>query len=235
MKTILVVEDEPIIGLEIVDTLRRLGYRSPDAVTMGEDVPEAVVKHRPDLILMDIRLRGFQDGIETAYLIGGEFGLPTVFLSAYSDEEMIRRAQAVGAYGFLVKPFDERSLKTTIEIALAKSKDDGLRLVAAAQDRFGTLLDELAWPVFVSDLVGRLVHANKEGLACLNKESRDSLDGLSVQRDLGAIIPWKLGEKPKPGEILGRATIKGEDFTARWSPLFSEAGGLRGALIVLEK
>jgi CheY-like chemotaxis protein len=231
-KTVLVVEDEPIIGLEIVDTLRRLGYEVPDAVTSGEDVLDAVRAHKPDLLLMDIRLHGFQDGIETAYLVGHEFDLPVVYLSAYSDEEMIRRASATKAYGYLVKPFDERTLRTTIELALARAAQDRDILVGAARTRFGTLLEELPTPVFVVDLLGRVAYANLPGASILGRSSGQACLGAVLAKELGAEQPWQLGER-MDAESVSQITFKGAAWVIRWVPLYSETKAFRGSLVAL--
>jgi len=154
---ILIVEDEALVGMELKETLERYGYRVPALIKQGEDVPEAIIVHRPDLILMDIRLKGFQDGIETAYMVGGEFEVPFVFLSAYSDDETLSRALGTRAYGYLVKPFDEKTLRTTIELALRRSKEFWER---DHDDWYRGILEGFPRPVFLTDLYGRITFQN---------------------------------------------------------------------------
>ncbi len=154
---ILIVEDEGIAGMELKETLEGFGYRVPAPVQRGEDVPAAIVVNKPDLILMDIRLKGFQDGIETAYIVGGEFEVPFVFLSAYSDDETLGRALGTRAFGYLVKPFDEKTLRTTIELALRRAKEFQER---DHSDWYRGILERFPRPVFLTDLYGRITFMN---------------------------------------------------------------------------
>ena len=88
----------------------------------GEEAVAMADKHRPDVVLMDIMLKGKMDGIEAAGIINKEFGIPVVFLTASSDDKSIQRAKMVEPYGYLLKPFEERDLRSIIEIALYKNK-----------------------------------------------------------------------------------------------------------------
>ncbi len=162
---ILIVEDESLVGMELKETLERYGYLVPAVVQQGEAVPEAIVIHKPDLILMDIRLKGFQDGIETAYMVGAEFEVPFVFLSAYSDDETLARALGTKAYGYLVKPFDEKTLRTTIELALHRSREFHDR---DHQDWYRGVLERFPRPVFLTDLYGRISFENAAARAAFN-------------------------------------------------------------------
>lgn len=162
---ILIVEDETLVGMELKETLERYGYRVPGLVQRGEEVPESIIIHKPDLILMDIRLKGFQDGIETAYMVGSEFEIPFVFLSAYSDDETLTRALGTRAYGYLVKPFDEKTLRTTIELALRRSKEFRDR---EHDDWYRGVLERFPRPVFLTDLYGRISFENAAARAAYN-------------------------------------------------------------------
>jgi AmiR/NasT family two-component response regulator len=230
-KTVMVVEDEPIIGLEIRETLKRLGYQVPEVIAAGEDVLQAVVRHKPDLLLMDIRLGGFQDGIETAYLVGAEFGLPIVYLSAYSNDESIMRASRTRAYGYLVKPFDERTLRTTIELAFMRSREDKRHLVGEAEARFGTILEELDSPHFVVDMMGKLVYANPQGAKFLGKAPGEDYEGAMLYLALGCQAPWALGEAMSAAEALTPFKREGKSYQARWTPLRGENSAFKGALV----
>lgn len=124
MKKILIVEDELIIAHEIKRALTKLNYQVVDTVDCAEDAIAAVQEVLPDLVLMDINIAGKQDGIATATLLKKQFELPIIFLTAFSDEATIERAKTAEPYGFIVKPFDARDLKTTIEIVLHKHQQD---------------------------------------------------------------------------------------------------------------
>ncbi len=115
---ILVVEDENIVALEIKKRLQKLGYIVPGVASTGED---AIIKAEgilPDLVLMDIMLKGEIDGIQAAGEIRSRFNIPVIYLTAYSDEETLERAKLTEPYGYILKPFEEDDLRTTIEIAL---------------------------------------------------------------------------------------------------------------------
>jgi AmiR/NasT family two-component response regulator len=230
-KTVMVVEDEPIIGLEIRETLKRLGYNVPEVISTGEDVLQAVVRHKPDLLLMDIRLGGFQDGIETAYLIGAEFGLPIVYLSAYSNDESIMRAAKTHAYGYLVKPFDERTLRTTIELAFMRSREDKRHLVSEAEARFGTILDEMDSPIYVVDMMGKLVYANPQGAKFLDKAPGEDCEGFMLYLALGSQAPWALGEAMSATDAVIPFSRSGKSFSSSWTPLWGDNSAFKGAMV----
>lgn len=120
--TILVVEDEVIIGMDIRNSLKRLGYNVPAVVATGEKAIEKAEKIQPDLILMDIMLKGSMDGVEAAEKIRDRYQLPVVFLTAHTDATTLQRAKETAPFGYIVKPFEEKDLYTTIEIALARCK-----------------------------------------------------------------------------------------------------------------
>jgi len=121
---ILIAEDETIIAIDIKSTLQKLGYLVPEIATSGEKVIEYLKKERPDLILMDISLAGELDGIETAEIISRKYDLPIVYLTALTNSETLKRARLTEPFGYLLKPFDERNLHSTIEMALYKHKVD---------------------------------------------------------------------------------------------------------------
>lgn len=115
---ILIVEDEAIIADDLRRALVRLGY---EVCAVTDDGAEAVAlsqSHRPALVLMDIHLAGSIDGIEAASAIRGRYDVPVVFLTAYSDEATLHRAKLAEPLSYLLKPFDERELRTAIELGL---------------------------------------------------------------------------------------------------------------------
>jgi len=121
---ILIVEDELIIAREIKRTVERLGYETLETVSTAEEALATIEAQKPDLVLMDIHIDGKRDGIETAILVHRLHQIPVIFLTAFSDEATIERAKTAEPYGFIVKPFDERDLRTTIEIVLHKHAKD---------------------------------------------------------------------------------------------------------------
>lgn len=116
-RRILIVEDQRLIAADLENTLKKLGYVVVGNVSSGEEAISTSDQVRPELVLMDVRLRGEMDGIHAAEIIRDQFNVPVVFLTAYADEETILRAKKTTPYGYLVKPFNERELRATIEIA----------------------------------------------------------------------------------------------------------------------
>lgn len=117
---ILIVEDERIIAEDIGENLERLGYEVAGTEVSGERAIRRAEETEPDLVLMDVHIRGEMDGIETAGRIREKLDIPVVYLTAYADEKTLQRAKLTGPFGYLVKPFNEREMRTTIEVALYK-------------------------------------------------------------------------------------------------------------------
>lgn len=132
---ILVVEDEKIVSKDIVNTLKRLGYFVVAAVSSGEEAIIKAADSQPDLILMDIRLKGKIDGIEAAEEIRAKHNIPVIYLTANADENTLQRAKLTEPFGYIVKPFDERDLHTTIEIALRRHLAEAAVRVALEKEK----------------------------------------------------------------------------------------------------
>lgn len=121
---ILIVEDEAIIAMEVESQLKNLGYEVTSIVDTGEKAIAKAEEDIPDLMLMDIRIKGEMDGIETAEIIKNRFGIPVIFSTAYLDQERIGRAKITMPFGYVLKPIQERELKVTLEMALYVAKVD---------------------------------------------------------------------------------------------------------------
>ena len=117
---ILVVEDEGIVATGIRNMLGTLGYSVPAVVASGEEAVKKAAEMHPDLVLMDIVLKGDMDGIQAAEQIRARFNIPVVYLTAYADETTVKRAKMTAPYGYLLKPFNERELHAAVEMALYK-------------------------------------------------------------------------------------------------------------------
>lgn len=117
---VLVVEDESLIAEEIKDRLERMGVNVVAMVTSGEDAVLRAGELHPNIILMDIRLRGSIDGIEAAQRIATLHQIPVVYLTAHADDATLARAKRTAPYGYLLKPFAERDLRIVLEMALYK-------------------------------------------------------------------------------------------------------------------
>ncbi len=130
---VMVVDDEPTVAIDLCDCLTDLGYDVVSVEASGEDAIEEAGRKRPDVVLMDIHLRDDMDGIESAEKIHDRFGVPVVFLSAYSDVDLLDRAKRVGSFAYLVKPFNERELYAAIEMAVYRSRIDRERETLIAE------------------------------------------------------------------------------------------------------
>jgi len=117
---ILIVEDEAIIGMELTDTLETLGYQVIDAIPHGEDAIEVARSAKPDLILMDIYLAGELDGIETARAITVFHNCPLIFLSAFSQREIVNRALQLVPAAYLIKPCRNNELEIALDLAFRR-------------------------------------------------------------------------------------------------------------------
>jgi DNA-binding LytR/AlgR family response regulator len=117
---ILITEDESIVAKDIQMSLKKLGYNVVGICSSGEDAIKAAEEKKPDLVLMDIMLKGEMSGIEAADVIRSKMNLPVIFLTAYADESTLSKAKVTEPYGYIIKPFKEIDLHTSIEMALYK-------------------------------------------------------------------------------------------------------------------
>ncbi len=120
MAQILVVEDERVVAEDIQRSLQSFGYAVPAIVATGEDAIKKVEEYKPDIVLMDIVLRGEMDGIEAANQIRSRFNIPIIYLTAHTDEKRLKRAKITEPFGYIIKPFEDREVYTAIEMALYK-------------------------------------------------------------------------------------------------------------------
>jgi two-component system response regulator LytT len=122
--SVLVVEDESIVAKDIQNSLKRLGYVVPATASTGPDAIALTGEHRPELVLMDIMLKGEMSGIEAAEVIKARYDIPVIFLTAYADESTLGKAKLTEPYGYILKPFKEIDLHTAIEIAIYKHQKE---------------------------------------------------------------------------------------------------------------
>jgi two-component system, cell cycle response regulator len=141
VRTILVVEDEAIVAHDIRQTLVAVGYEVSATVATGEEALRAAEIRQPDLVLMDVRLQGPLDGIETAARLRAKHDVPVIFLTAHSDEATLARVMTTLPYGYIIKPFSDRELRTAIELALSRRNSESQML--ARTERLTELNAEL--------------------------------------------------------------------------------------------
>ena len=158
---ILIVEDDNIVVLELSDRLQSLGYAVSGVASYGKEAVEKAAEMRPDLALMDIRLKGAMNGVGAAEEIRARFDIPVVYLTAYADEDTLQRAKVTEPYGYIIKPFQERELYSTIEMALYKHKAEvALR---DSEERFRDLYENAPNAYFSVGADGIINKCNRRG------------------------------------------------------------------------
>jgi two-component system, cell cycle sensor histidine kinase and response regulator CckA len=149
---ILIVEDNPIVALDLKTKLINLGYDITSTAYSGEDAIESLKHQRPDIALMDIRLGDGINGIETASKLKEEYQVSVIYLTAHADDDTISKAKLTEPYGYIVKPFDDTELKSMIEIAVYKQKSD--RKLRESQQWLQTTLNSIGDGVIATDMDG---------------------------------------------------------------------------------
>ena len=174
---ILIVEDEIIVAQDIQKHLENLGFEVCGIASSGNQAIKKAKKTRPDLVLMDIVLKGDIDGIEAAEQIRSEDDIPVIYLTAYSDERTLQRAITTFPYGYLLKPLQERELRITLDMALYRHEME--KKVREAEARYKALFDRSLFAVYVHDMEGNIIDANQTALDLLGYKG-DDLSALNI-------------------------------------------------------
>lgn len=135
---ILLAEDEAIVGIEIKNSLQRLGYTHTDLVPKGKEVLEAVDERTPDLVLMDVNLEGTMDGIEATERLHEDYDVPVVFVTAHSSDSVLSRIRDTDAVGYVVKPINDSDLESITRSVIQDGGGEEL-------DRGNFFLDWVRW------------------------------------------------------------------------------------------
>lgn len=131
---IMLVEDEMIVAMDVRQRLESLGYEVVAHATSGEEAVQSARETCPNLILMDVKIRGPKDGIQVAAQIRESQDIPVIYVTAFADDSTLKRAQVTEAFGYLIKPFEDRELRSAIEIALYKHKME--RKLRESEERY---------------------------------------------------------------------------------------------------
>jgi PAS domain S-box-containing protein len=154
--------------------LERLGYKIVGTAISGDEAIKKVEETKPQLVLMDIRIQGPVDGIDVAEHIYAQHDIPVVYLTAYADDTTVDRAKGTLASGYILKPFEERGLKTTIELALYRHNMD--RMFKNVEEWHAAILTSLSEAVVAIDTKNRLTYMNKKAEALFG-QSMEKLFG----------------------------------------------------------
>jgi PAS domain S-box-containing protein len=163
---VMIVEDEVLIAADIAGRLESMGYTVVANVTTGEKALAQAELTRPDLVLMDIVLAGAMDGIQASEAIRDRLGdIPMIFLTAFADKERLKRARRIHPFGYLLKPFQERDLAVTMEMALYAAHADAekqaaIQALRVSEDRFQLFMNHLPGAAWIKDADGKTVFGN---------------------------------------------------------------------------
>lgn len=157
--TILVVEDESIVAKDIQNTLTRLGYHVPATASSANTAFDKLDEFKPDLVFLDIKLKGDIDGIQIAERIKTEYDIPVIFLTSFVDKATLDRAKVTEPYAYLVKPYNEPDLQSAVEMALYKSKKD--KETKSDKNLYARALSHLDEAVIITDVEGKIIFMNQ--------------------------------------------------------------------------
>ena len=159
-KKILIVEDESITAEAVKRTLEYLGYPDSSVVTSGEAAVEEAQKNNHDLVLMDIKLKGGIDGIEAVRRIRSFSDIPVIYITAITDKATLERAKKTEPYGYIHKPFEEKELFSTIEIALLRYKLESQ--IRENEQRYRELVEKAGIGILIDDIEGTIIYSNEK-------------------------------------------------------------------------
>jgi CheY-like chemotaxis protein len=239
---ILIVEDEELVALGIRTYLDGIGHLESFITTSGEAAISAIPQCAPDLVLMDISLAGEMSGIEAAKIITDSFHLPIVYLTAYSDEKTLESAKIAQPYGYITKPFDERNLQATIEMALYKaSLQEKMR---QTEEKLENILSSVGDGIVVTGPTGMVdfMNANAVALLGLDAPPPQRVSILTILRILddatGKQLPLNLGDILVEGRSLALKNCRivgaeAKEFLAEVDlvPLHGETGPATGLVL----
>ncbi|OYQ65013.1 hypothetical protein B9G53_09115 [Pseudanabaena sp. SR411] len=243
---ILVVEDEVITGRVISEELTLIGYAVTDLATSDEETLASISEDRPDIVLMDIILRGsVKDGIEIATILRQEYHLPVIYITAHTDDATLERARKSEPYGYLVKPFDERDLRVAIETASYKHQME--RQLALREAQLSMILKSTNDAVIATDRIAEVTYMNTAAEHLTGWQVGEAL-GRSVT-DVCCLIDENSGEEvinPIPQVLRSGQVSFLNDSTAMIdrqgirrsvgdsaSPIYLPSGEIDGAVMVL--
>lgn len=240
---ILVVEDEAIVAREIQDTLKSFGYAVPAVASTANEAVEKAAETHPDLVLMDIRLKGGTDGITAAEQIRARFDIPIVYVTAYADEKTLRRAKITEPYGYILKPFGRREIHSNIEMALHKHNIE--KKLRQSERWLAATLESIGDAVIACDLKGRIVFMNPVAEALMRCKNKDVFGKpLSEVLNVTSEETHKVVEGPAAKAIREGAVVSLENYTLITSdgaktpiddsiaPIRNDKGKIAGVVLV---
>jgi PAS domain S-box-containing protein len=193
---ILVVEDESIVAKDIQNTLIRLGYDVPATASNAVSAFQKLDDIRPNLVFLDIKLKGDIDGIQIAEKIKQNYDIPVIFLTSFVDKGTLDRAKVTEPYGYIVKPFNESDLQTTVEMALYKFEKD--KETKYSKERYENALVNLDEAIIILDI--------NYGITFLNPKA-ENLAGYGNETGAGKDLFSVIRIESETGELLTRQSM----------------------------
>lgn len=175
---VLIVEDETIVAHGIETSLVDLGYEVVGKATTSSSAIDLMRECHPNIVLMDIMLEGEMDGIQAAEVITSQFNIPIIFLTAYSDKATLDRAKLTDPFGYITKPFEDRDLSTSIELALYKHQQT--KILNENRDWLDSTLKSIGDPVIATDMDGKITFMNSMAQS-ITGWNMDEAIGRSIQ------------------------------------------------------
>jgi len=210
-----IVEDEGIVAMYVQSLMTSWGYDVVATLPSGEDAVDFATATPPDLVLMDIQLRGEMDGIAAALTIRASHDLPIVFLTAFSDEKTVHLVGSTGAYGFVRKPFDERDLRIAVEMALFRHRAD--LTLRQRSDWLDATLASVSGGVIATDRDGRIMFMNPAAERLTGWSRAQTFD-----RELSDVMRPTPGETgPSPADVV--RCVLGDGSEVVGGPVFNLA------------
>ena len=199
--SILLAEDEGIVARDIANTLKNRGYEVISIVSSGDEAVKRSLEFLPDLVLMDIGLKGDTDGIHAAMEIKNKMHIPVIYLTAYSDDATLQRAKVTEPFGYILKPFEERELYTSIEMALYKHQME--KKLRDSEEWLSTILKNIGDAVVATDKDGRVRFMNplaQEITGCAEHDAINILPQEAFNRGIGQMIKPLMEESLSTGK-----------------------------------
>ncbi len=240
---ILIVEDESLVAADLQERLQHFGYTVPAIADNATDAVARALECQPDLVLMDIQLKGGTDGVAAAARIRDQRDLPVLYLTAHSDPDTLRRARVTEPFAYLVKPFEEHELRASIEMALYRHQAESrLRQIA---HWLTSLLHSIDDPILATNTEGRVLFLNpaaelltgwpladalgkfySEVLRLVNERTREPIENPLKEAYLETVVMHMADDSVLVARNGSEAHI---DYTA--SPLLGESGKMMGAVV----
>jgi diguanylate cyclase (GGDEF)-like protein len=197
-RRLLVVEDERIVALDLRGALEDLGYTVIGTAASSDEALRTADERRPDLVLMDIRIAGASDGIQAASLLRSRYQLPVVYLTANADAATLERALATEPAGYLVKPYNHQSLRTTIEVAFRRHEAEQAQRQAHEREK--------------AELEQQTRRASRRARRLRREATIDPLTGLHNRRFLEQVMKRELSFAQREGHAVGAILVDLDRF-----------------------